>query len=93
MEYRNLGRTGLKVSELCLGTMQWGWTASEEASWAVMDAFVEAGVLVEADEDDPLAAHEAGRVGALFTVVAGAATALETDRSGAAGEPPRCSAA
>ncbi len=43
MQYRNLGRTGLKVSELCLGTMQWGWTASEEASWAVMDAFVEAG--------------------------------------------------
>lgn len=43
MEYRTLGRTGLKVSELCLGTMQWGWTASEEASWAVMDAFVAAG--------------------------------------------------
>lgn len=43
MQYRNLGRTGLKVSELCLGTMQWGWTASEEASWAVMDAFVAAG--------------------------------------------------
>ncbi len=43
MQYRNLGRTGLQVSELCLGTMQWGWTASEEASWAVMDAFVAAG--------------------------------------------------
>lgn len=43
MEYRNLGRTGLKVSELCLGTMQWGWTASEEDGRAVMDAFVDAG--------------------------------------------------
>lgn len=43
MEYRRLGRTGLKVSELCLGTMQWGWTASEEDGCAVMDAFVEAG--------------------------------------------------
>jgi len=43
MQYRNLGRTGLQVSELCLGTMQWGWTASEEASWAVMDAFIAAG--------------------------------------------------
>jgi aryl-alcohol dehydrogenase-like predicted oxidoreductase len=43
MDYRNLGRTGLKVSELCLGTMQWGWTASEEAGAQVMDAFVEAG--------------------------------------------------
>lgn len=43
MEYRKLGRTGLKVSELCLGTMQFGWTADEPTSWAVMDAFVEAG--------------------------------------------------
>ena len=43
MNYRRLGRTGLKVSELCLGTMQWGWTANEEESFTVMDAFVEAG--------------------------------------------------
>ncbi len=43
MQYRTLGRTGLQVSELCLGTMQWGWTADEAASCAVMDAFVEAG--------------------------------------------------
>lgn len=43
MEYRTLGRTGLKVSELCLGTMQFGWTADEKASFAVMDAFYEAG--------------------------------------------------
>jgi len=43
MNYRTLGRTGLKVSEICLGTMQWGWTADETASQAVMDAFVEAG--------------------------------------------------
>jgi len=43
MNYRRLGRTGLKVSELCLGTMQWGWTANEAESFTVMDAFVEAG--------------------------------------------------
>lgn len=43
MEYRNLGRTGLSVSVLCLGTMQWGWTATEEQARQVMDAFVEAG--------------------------------------------------
>ncbi len=43
MNYRNLGRTGLKVSNICLGTMQWGWTADEAASQTVMDAFVEAG--------------------------------------------------
>lgn len=43
MEYRNMGRTGLQVSEICLGTMQFGWTAEEDASRQVMDAFAEAG--------------------------------------------------
>ena len=43
MDYRNLGCTGLEVSELALGTMQFGWTTGEEISFQVMDAFVEAG--------------------------------------------------
>lgn len=43
MEYRKLGRSGLEVSELCLGTMQFGWTADEPTSFALMDRFVEAG--------------------------------------------------
>ncbi len=43
MRYRNLGRTGLKISELCLGTMQFGWTTDEENAFAIMDAFLEAG--------------------------------------------------
>lgn len=43
MNYRRLGRTGLKVSEICLGTMQWGWTTDETTGHQVMDAFVEAG--------------------------------------------------
>lgn len=43
MKNRKLGRTGLKVSELCLGTMQFGWTTDEAAGFEVMDAFVEAG--------------------------------------------------
>lgn len=43
MAYRRLGRTGLKISALCLGSMQFGWTADEETSFAVMDAFAEAG--------------------------------------------------
>jgi hypothetical protein len=33
MEYRRLGSAGLKVSELCLGTMQFGWTADDAASF------------------------------------------------------------
>ena len=42
MEYRRLGRTGLKVSPFCLGAMQFGWTADEGTSFAVMDAFAAA---------------------------------------------------
>ncbi len=44
MEYRNLGNTGLKVSELCLGSMQFGWTADEETSKHVLSAACEAGI-------------------------------------------------
>ena len=44
MEYRNLGRTGLKVSELCLGTMQFGWTADENTSFDVLTRAFEAGI-------------------------------------------------
>lgn len=43
MNYRFLGRTGLKVSELCLGTMTFGREADEAASRAMMDRFVAAG--------------------------------------------------
>ncbi len=43
MDYRKLGRTGLKVSSPCLGTMQWGWTADEKAAFTLMDAFAESG--------------------------------------------------
>lgn len=43
VELRPLGSTGLRVSPLCLGTMQFGWTADEETSFAVLDAFIAAG--------------------------------------------------
>jgi aryl-alcohol dehydrogenase-like predicted oxidoreductase len=43
MNYRKLGRTGLKVSSICLGAMQWGWTADKAQSFVVMDAFMDAG--------------------------------------------------
>lgn len=44
MEYRNLGRTGLKVSELCMGTMQFGWTADEAESHRILSASFERGI-------------------------------------------------
>ena len=43
MEYRFLGRTGLRVSELCLGAMTFGRETSEEDSRSMMDCFVEEG--------------------------------------------------
>ena len=43
MEYRNLGRTGLKVSNLCLGTMNFGPRTSQPDSFAIMDKALEMG--------------------------------------------------
>ncbi len=43
MEYRYLGRTGLKVSAICLGTMQFGWTADKTMANIIMDKAVERG--------------------------------------------------
>jgi len=44
MQYRNLGHTGLKVSELCLGTMQFGWTADEAIAYQILDAAYAGGI-------------------------------------------------
>jgi aryl-alcohol dehydrogenase-like predicted oxidoreductase len=47
MQYKLLGRSGLRVSELCLGTMtfgeEWGWGDNKEISRKVFDTFIEAG--------------------------------------------------
>ena len=44
MEHTRLGRTGLQVSRLCLGTMTFGMQSDESASRAVLDRAVEGGV-------------------------------------------------
>ncbi|HEU5011839.1 MAG TPA: aldo/keto reductase [Roseiflexaceae bacterium] len=44
MKIRQMGRTGLKVSEICLGTMTFGNQADQETSFAIMDAADQAGV-------------------------------------------------
>jgi len=44
MEYTQLGRTGLKVSRLCLGTMNFGPHTTEEDSFAIMDKALELGI-------------------------------------------------
>ncbi len=47
MRYKLLGRSGLRVSELALGTMtfgeEWGWGASREESKRMFDAYADAG--------------------------------------------------
>lgn len=44
MDYRNLGKTGLKISPLCMGTMQFGWSADEALSHRILSAAYEAGI-------------------------------------------------
>lgn len=44
MKYRRLGRTALQVSELCLGTMNFGPLTSREESFAILGDALEAGV-------------------------------------------------
>lgn len=44
MEYRNLGRSGLKVSTVGLGCNNFGWTIGLEDSRAVIDAAIDAGI-------------------------------------------------
>src|SRR5579859_6493868 len=43
MQYTNLGRTALKVSRLCLGTMNFGPQTTEDDSYAIMDRALELG--------------------------------------------------
>jgi aryl-alcohol dehydrogenase-like predicted oxidoreductase len=44
MEYTFLGRTGLQVSRLCLGTMNFGPATEEKEAFSIMDAALDAGV-------------------------------------------------
>ncbi|WP_420594154.1 aldo/keto reductase [Deinococcus sp.] len=44
MEYRHLGRTGLQVSPLCLGTMNFGPETTEPDSYKIMDSALDSGV-------------------------------------------------
>lgn len=44
MEYRYLGKSGLKVSRLCLGTMNFGVDTEEREAFRIMDAALDAGV-------------------------------------------------
>ena len=44
VEHRRLGKHGVLVSNLCLGTMNFGWHTSEEDSFRIMDHALELGI-------------------------------------------------
>lgn len=44
MEYAKLGRSGLRVSRLCLGTMNFGVDTEEQEAFKIMDAALDAGI-------------------------------------------------
>jgi aryl-alcohol dehydrogenase-like predicted oxidoreductase len=44
MKYKHVGRSGLEVSTLCLGTVNFGWMNDEAESFAIMDRALEAGI-------------------------------------------------
>ena len=44
VEHKRLGKHGVKVSNLCLGTMNFGWHTSQEDSFAIMDRALELGI-------------------------------------------------
>ena len=44
MNYKKLGRTGLKVSSFCMGTMQFGWSLDEAESQKILSATFDSGI-------------------------------------------------
>ena len=44
MQYRPLGRTGIQVSQLCLGTMMFGGKSNETDSFRMIDHAIDRGV-------------------------------------------------
>ena len=53
MEYINLGRTGLHVSRICLGTMNFGAVTEEKEAFRIMDAALDAGINFILKESSP----------------------------------------
>ena len=51
MQKRKLGTSGLTIAPLVLGGNVFGWTADKDASFAVLDAFVGAGLVFDGRAD------------------------------------------
>jgi aryl-alcohol dehydrogenase-like predicted oxidoreductase len=61
MEYRPLGRTGVKVSQICLGTMMFGGKTDEPESFRMIDHAIDRGVNF-IDTADVYAGNESERI-------------------------------
>lgn len=69
MEIRTLGRTGLKVTELCLGTMTFGNQADTQTAHAILDVALDAGVtFIDTADVYPLGGGT-GQAGATESIV------------------------
>src|SRR6266508_4649217 len=70
MEYSRLGRTGLRVSRLCLGTMTFGKQCDERTSTAILDAAAAGGVtFVDTADVYPLGSSSVEMVGRTEEIV------------------------
>ena len=70
MQYTRLGRTGLKVSRLCLGTMNFGASADEATSFDILDRAIDGGINF-VDTSNIYSKWVAGHVGGESEVVIG----------------------
>jgi aryl-alcohol dehydrogenase-like predicted oxidoreductase len=69
MRIKQFGRTGLRVSEICLGTMTFGGQANEAAAFAIMDRAFAAGVFFFDTADVYPAGGGAASAGATETII------------------------
>ena len=61
MKYRRMGRTGLRVSEICLGTMTFGFQTDEAEALSIMDAAIDGGVnFIDTADVYPLGSNHVG---------------------------------
>ncbi len=89
MEYRTLGRSGLKVSPLCLGTMMFGDRTDEKEAARIVDSAFDAGVNF-IDTADQYAKGESERITGKLIAARRDYWVLATKVGNRMGEDPNC---
>ncbi len=70
MEERTLGRTGLKVTKLCLGTMTFGNQTNKEAAFAILDKALDGGVnFIDTADVYPIGRHSGEQAGTTESII------------------------